>query len=243
MAIRLGAGAGGLAVAAIILAACGGDGDATPTTTDAAPRRGDGGDYQAALDPADFVARIDNPLLPFLPGSRWLYESSDGVERIEVEVLSETRDVLGIQATSCATASGRTASSSRTPTLVRTGSRRQRLVPGEDSTEFEDGEPVSTAGSWEAGVDGTQAGVIMWADPTVGQGLRPGVLRRSGEGPGPGARPGRQRDAAVWAYNDLVVIREWSPLEPEVIENKYFAPGVGVVLELKVAGEEGASNS
>ena len=60
---------------------------------------GDGGNYEVTLDPTDFAERIDHPFLPFTPGSRWVYESDDGSERIEVEVLTETRQILGIVAT------------------------------------------------------------------------------------------------------------------------------------------------
>lgn len=192
------------------------------------------------MDPADFVARIDNPLLPFLPGSRWLYESSDGVERIEVEVLSETRDVLGIQATIVRDRVWEDGELVEDTYDWYAQDRDGNVwYLGEDSTEFEDGEPVSTAGSWEAGVDGTQAGVIMWADPTVGQAYRQEYYAGQAEDLAQVLALDGSETLQSGAYNDLVVIREWSPLEPEVIENKYFAPGVGVVLELKVAGEEG----
>jgi hypothetical protein len=62
-----------------------------------------GGDaYTVTLTAADFVERIDNPYLPFLPGSKWVYEATleDGtVERNEIEVLQETRAVNGVAAT------------------------------------------------------------------------------------------------------------------------------------------------
>ena len=32
---------------------------------------------------------------------------------------------------------------------------------------------------------------------------------------------------------------DWNPLEPEVIEEKWYAPGVGLILEVKTAGGEG----
>src|SRR5688500_13943900 len=60
---------------------------------------GDGGHYSVALTPADFVATIDNRWLPFTPGSRWVYETGDGGERIEVVVTGRTRQVMGITAT------------------------------------------------------------------------------------------------------------------------------------------------
>ena len=61
---------------------------------------GDGGNYAASIDPADFVDVVDNPYFPLTPGSRWVYEGeSEGVaERIEVEVLDERRDIMGISA-------------------------------------------------------------------------------------------------------------------------------------------------
>ncbi|MGI8925456.1 MAG: hypothetical protein ACR2HN_02270 [Tepidiformaceae bacterium] len=60
---------------------------------------GGDGAKAAVIDPAKFVARVDNPYFPLKPGSRWVYESADGKERVEVVVLTETRKVLGIDAT------------------------------------------------------------------------------------------------------------------------------------------------
>ena len=37
-------------------------------------------------------------------------------------------------------------------------------------------------------------------------------------------------------YTDVVVTQDWTPLEPDVIENKSYAPGVGVIYETDVAG-------
>ncbi len=59
---------------------------------------GDGGDYRVRLDPSEFVATIDNPWLPLMPGSRWLYEAGGGASN-EVLVTHQTRQVMGITAT------------------------------------------------------------------------------------------------------------------------------------------------
>ena len=56
---------------------------------------------------------------------------------------------------------------------------------GEDTKEYEDGKVVSTEGSWEAGVDGAQAGVIVPAKPEAGAHVPRGVLRRPGRGRAP----------------------------------------------------------
>jgi len=78
--------------------ACGGTGD---TATAAVIDPGDGGTYRPAIDPAEFVDRIDNPYLPLGVGARWVYVgTSDGeTERVEVEVLEERKVVAGISAT------------------------------------------------------------------------------------------------------------------------------------------------
>jgi hypothetical protein len=219
-------------LAALVLTGCGGDSDNEPVIDP-----GDGGNYAPVLNAADFVERIDNPFLPLIPGSRWRYESSDGAERVEVIVLEEKRNILGI-----------------TATVVRdTVSEDGQVIEdtfdwyaqdqagnvwylGEDSREYEDGEVVSTAGSWEAGVDGAKPGIIMQASP------QPNVAYRQEYYPGEAEDLAEvlQLDGKAMvpfgSYENLVVIQEWNPLEPGVIENKYYARGVGVVLEEMVKG-------
>ncbi len=57
--------------------------------------------YSVEIDPANFVAIIDNPYLPLIAGTRWTYEgqTAEGLEHTEIEVLAETRLVMGITAT------------------------------------------------------------------------------------------------------------------------------------------------
>ena len=135
----------------------------------------------AFLGPGDFTTRIDNPYLPMRPGSRWVYRETDTegtVQRVVVKVTRRTKRI----------ANGVTAR------VVRdTVTERGRLVEdtfdwyaqdragnvwylGEDTTEYEDGRPVSKEGSWEAGVDGARAGIVMLARPRPGRELPPGAL-------------------------------------------------------------------
>jgi hypothetical protein len=98
---------------------------------------------------------------------------------------------------------------------------------GEDTKEYEDGKVVSTKGSWEAGVDGAKPGIIMPADPKVGQSYRQEYY------------PGEAEDMArVLSLNDTVTVpygsfdhvletKEWTPLEPGFYEKKYYVGGVG----------------
>jgi hypothetical protein len=227
---------GGLVLGGLVLALVGsacGDGSEDEPVIDP----GDGGNYSTALDPANFVDRIDNPFLPLLAGSRWLYESDDGSEQIEVVVLAETRDVLGITATvvhDVVSEDGEVIED----TYDWYAQDREGNVwyLGEDSKEIEEGEVVSTHGSWEAGVNGAEPGIVMHANPRVGVGYRQEFYQGEAEDLAEVQRLDGEATTPFGTFDGLLVIEEWNPLEPDVVEHKYYASGVGVVLELTVRG-------
>ena len=116
-----------------------------------------------SIDPANFVDVVDNLYFPLSPGSRWVYEGeSDGVaERIEVEVLDERRDIMGISAVvvrDTVYVDGELAEDTYDWYAQDTDGNVWYL--GEATQEFDDGE-VSDAGSWEYGVDGALPGIVM----------------------------------------------------------------------------------
>ena len=148
--------------------------------------------------------------------------------------LDETpRDRWASRPSSSGTPCTSTASSPRTPT---TGSPRTRdgnvWYLGEDTHEYEDGEPVNADGAWEAGVDGALPGIVMPAEPD-------GRRRRSARSTTPAkprtwarsSRSGVSRSIELGDYDDVVVMEHWTPLEPDVVEEKWYAAGVGVIYE------------
>jgi hypothetical protein len=216
---------------------CGGDGDADPVIDP-----GDGGDYVVDIDPAEFVEDVDNPYLPLLPGTRWVYEGiEDGeTERVEVEVTDERRNVMGISAVvvrDVVYEDDEVVEDTYDWFAQDTAGNVWYL--GEDSREFEDGELVSTEGSWEAGVDGALPGIVMLAEPEVGVAYRQEFYEDEAEDMAEVHAAGASETVPAGTFDDLVVIREWNPLEPDVVEDKYHAAGVGVVLEVKVEGGDG----
>jgi hypothetical protein len=198
--------------------------------------------YAPVIDPENFVEGIDNPYLTFTPGTTYIYEGeSDGeLERIEVTVLAETRDILGI-----------------TCTIVRdTVWVDGELVEdtfdwyaqdvdgnvwymGEDVKDYENGEVVSTAGSWEAGVDGALPGIVMQADPQVGDTYRQEYYVGEAEDMAEVISLTETASVTYGDFEDVLVTSEWSPLSPGVVEHKYYAQGVGLILEVVVEGGEG----
>jgi hypothetical protein len=200
---------------------------------------GDGGNYAPEIDPAQFVDVIDNPYLPYAVGSRWVYEGeSEGeIERIEVEVLDETREVMGIAAT-----------------VVRDSvyvddelvedtydwfaqdSEGNVWYLGEDTREFDEGVEVGTAGAWEAGVDGALPGIVMPADPQVGDAFRQEFYPGEAEDMGEVTEVGASRTIGLGDFEDVVVMTHWTPLEPDLIEEKWYARDVGTIYEAAVEG-------
>ncbi|HET6949794.1 MAG TPA: hypothetical protein VFI47_05445 [Acidimicrobiales bacterium] len=234
----------------VALAACGGDGDAdedaapgaSSTATTAVIDPGDGGRYAPAIDPADFGGPIDNPYLPLAPGARWVYEGiSDGeAERTEVVVTGERRQVMGIDAVVVRdTVSVEGEVVEDTYDWFAQDSAGNVWYLGEDSREYEGGEVTSTEGSWEAGVDGALPGIVMPADPQVGDAYRQEFYAGEAEDLAEVLRLDASETVAGTTYDRLLVTQEWNPLEPDVVEEKSYAPGIGMVLEATTAGGEG----
>jgi hypothetical protein len=200
---------------------------------------GDGGRYAPDLDPADFVDRIDNPYLPLLPGARWTYEGTtdEGTERIIVRVLTERRDVAGIPAVvvrDTVTLDGEVIEDTHDWYAQDRDGNVWYL--GEETAEYDQGRVVSTAGSWEADRDGAFAGIVMEATPRVGDAYRQEYDPGDAEDLAEVVRRGGRERVPFGAFTDVVVVKEWNPLAPKVVEEKTYARGVGQVAEVAVRG-------
>jgi hypothetical protein len=199
---------------------------------------GDGGAYSVRPDPSAFVDRIDNPWLPFTPGSRWVYEAGGG-ERNEVVVTDQTRKVMGITATVVHDTETRNGELiEQTADWFAQDRDGNVWYLGEDTTAFDNGRP-SSAGSWEAGVDGALPGIIMKADPQVGDAYRQEFYRGEAEDMGKVVRIGDAETVPFRSFDGLLVTQDWTPLEPKVVEEKFYAKGVGLVLETTIRGGSG----
>jgi hypothetical protein len=185
---------------------------------------------------------IDNPYWPMKPGTRWVYRETNPhgpTQRIVVTVTDRTKRVAsGVPARVVhdqATERGQVVED--TFDYYAQDARGNVWYLGEDTTEFENGKPVSTAGSWEAGVGGARAGIVMLAHPRVGRRYReehyPGhaldgaqVLSRS-----------EQAEVPFGHFKHVLLTKNFNPLEPKALEYKLYARGVGPVLEIGVSGD------
>ena len=107
---------------------------------------------------------------------------------------------------------------------------------GENTKEYENGQVVSTAGSWEAGVHGGLAGVIVPGDPHVGLSYREEYLAGEAEDQAAVASLDEQAQVPYGHFRNVLVTKNATPLEPRILEYKFYAKGLGAVLVLGVSG-------
>lgn len=214
----------------------------TATTSDAPGADLPQSDEPVDLDPADFTADVTNPWFPLKPRTRWIYRETteDGeVVQVVVTATSVTREIAN-EVTArvvrdTVTLDGETIED----TLDWYAQDEDGTVwyLGEDTAEFENGKITTRAGSFEAGVDGALAGVIMPASPEVGMAYRQEYYEGEAEDNGEVLALGEQASVPAGEYDDLVKTADTTPLEPDVLEHKYYARGVGLVLTIdKEAG-------
>ncbi|MGI8627764.1 MAG: hypothetical protein ACR2J5_14550 [Geodermatophilaceae bacterium] len=199
--------------------------------------------YQPRLDPADFVDGVDNPYFPLVPATRWVYAGVvDGVsERIELEVTDERKTILGISAVGVRDVNYHDGElAARTMDYYAQDRVGNVWYLGEVTQNYENGMPTDLEG-WESGVGGALPGIFMLAEPAVGDAYRQVHHAGQAEDLAEVIGMGATRSIALGDYRDVLVILGWSPLEPDIIEEKYYAPGVGKVYEVLTAGGEGGT--
>jgi hypothetical protein len=199
-----------------------------------------GASYDPNIRPKDFVSTVDNPNFPLTPGERYVYEghTDAGDERIVVEVADKKKTILGV------------------PTVVV---HDRAFIDGlleEDTTDWyaqdkdgnvwyfgeatqtydKSGKPKTTKGSWIGGVAGAKPGIQMLADPKPGKTYRQEYRRGLAEDYGKVLSVNAPATVPVGTFPETVKTKDFTPLEPKLIEHKYYAPGIGLVLEDTVRG-------
>ena len=222
--------------------------DKSPETATAAVSSSQGGLPQGSepvkLDPADFSTNIDNPYWPMAPGNRWVYSETDtvgGHEKVVVEVTDKTKMIAnGIEARVIRD----TVSENGVPVEITDDWYAQDKAGniwylGEDTAEYENGKITTRAGSFEAGVDGAQAGIIMPADPRDGMAYRQEYYKGEAEDRAEVLSTDEQVEVPFGYFKGALMTKDLVPLEPKVSEYKIYAKGVGPVLTVKTSGGSG----
>jgi hypothetical protein len=203
-------------------------------------KSGAGPGWPATLSPSDFVRHVDNPYFPLKPGSKWRYKGNKEGTRMTdaLRVTYRTKTILGVKATVV-------------HDVVRMHGRPEEVTNdfyaqdrhgnvwyfGEATKELDrHGNVVSTEGSFKAGVDGARAGLYIPGHPKVGDTARQEFY--AGHAEDHFKVLDRKASVSVPFVSTQKALRtkEWTPLEPNVVDNKYYVRGVGTVREVAVKG-------
>lgn len=198
---------------------------------------------RTALDPADFVAVIDNPYYPLPVGRVLTYKGvRDGVSQMEhVTVTDRTRVIQGITATVVTdVAMHGSRLLEKTTDWFAQDTQGNVWYLGERTAAYDPDGTVDRSGSWLTGVDGARAGIIMEADPRVPDAYRQEFLKGEAEDTAWIVDRGGKLAVPYATVHGVLTTLEASVVEPGVYDQKIYAPGLGIVAEHALAGNEDA---
>ena len=184
--------------------------------------------------------RVDNRWFSLKPGTKWSYRGSEAGDRTRDVMIATYRTRL-IDGVVCRVVFD------RVWTNGRLGERTHDYYAqtkggtvwyfGERTAELDrHGHVTSREGSFLSGVDGAEAGVFMTRDPQPG----PSFFQEYYPGHAMDVFTVLRRDAHVsvpllWSDHALLT-KETSPLEPGIVDHKYYVRDIGDVRELTVKG-------
>lgn len=198
----------------------------------------EGQPYAVTIAAENFNHPLANDYFPLDPGLVTVFEG--GGEHVEVTITADTRVIMGVTThviTDQVFVDGEVQES--TTDWYAADNFGNVWYFGEQTAEYENGQITTTEGSWEAGVDGALPGIIMLADPQVGDAYRQEFYAGQAEDVARVYAVDQSITVPKDTYDLVIVTEDWSLLTPTVHERKWYAPRVGVVSEETVQGGSG----
>jgi hypothetical protein len=192
-----------------------------------------------AVDPANFVSLVTNPYMPLLPGTVFVYKGQeDGKPALNITTVTrQSKQILGVNVT---VVHDRVYIKKKLAedTMDWYAQDKQGNVWyfGEDSKEITNGQVTSTEGSWEAGVNGATPGIVMEAHPKKGDKYQQEFAGDTASDRAAVLSVRQTADVPFGAFSRVLQTKEFTPLEPGVVEQKFYARGIGFVRSVMVKG-------
>jgi hypothetical protein len=195
--------------------------------------------YEPVLNPKDFVRVINNPYYPLPVGRTLIYRGvRDGQTQTDrVHVTSGTKVLEGITATAVsdvARHSGKLLE--KTTDWFAQDKQGNVWYLGEDTAAYLPNGQIDRSGSWQAGVHDGEPGIIMLAHPQIPDAYRQEFLRGQAEDTAWIINRGGSVKVPFGTLHHILTSLEFTRLEPGVIDQKLYAPGIGIVRELSQKG-------
>jgi hypothetical protein len=201
---------------------------------------------QPLYDPAQFTTHVDNPWFPLKPDIVYVYRGTEEGDRLRdvFRITNRTKSIAGV---TCRVIKDK---------VYVNGVLRERTFDyytqnidgnvwyfGEDTAELDkNGDVKTTEGTWRTGRDGAEAGIFMEANPQVGHTFQQELLRGHAEDHFEVLSLNAEIKVPYGHFGrnplrrSVQLTKEWSPLEPDVRDHKYYVRGIGQVMEKTVRG-------
>jgi hypothetical protein len=237
---RVGAGAVTAALLSALLIACGGSSDES-SSAGAATNTFPQSNEPANLNPADFSTDIDNPYFPLPVGAQWRVQVTDQEGSVQHQVITVTDKTKQIADGVTARVVHDVVSEDGKPVEITEDWYAQDKEGnvwyfGEDTAEIKPNGERDTSGSFEAGVNGADAGIAMLSHPTPGQTYREEYYVGHAEDRTRVLALDQQAEVPFGHFRNVLLTEDYTPVEPNVLELKMYAPGIGQVLAQTVSG-------
>ena len=198
------------------------------------------GSSTAKVDPTKFTTVINNPFFPLTPNTTFFYEGTKNGSPLTDEFVV-TSDTKVIQGVTCRVVRDKVFVNGKleedTLDWFSQDDKGNVWYFGEDTRELdENGVVVSRAGSFEAGVNGAQAGIIMEANPKTGDTYRQEFARSVAEDEATVLDLNSTASTPAGAFTACLTTKDFTRLKPDNVENKVYARGVGFVRGSDVLG-------
>jgi hypothetical protein len=208
------------------------------------------GPIDTSFDLANFTTPVANPYFPLMPVTTYFYESQtdEGRVRTETTVTADTKPIMGLNAIVVHdvvwldVAGGPTVLIEDTLDWYAPDNFGNIWYMGESTVEhLYDGAwneiGTSTEGSWLAGFDGAVPGIIMLANPQPGVSYRQEFSQGVAEDMAKVLRLNATVSVPYGDYENALVTKEWTQLDPGSIEQKFYKQDVGLVLVQELKGK------
>jgi hypothetical protein len=194
------------------------------------------------VSPGDFVRAVDNPWYPLRPGTTYVYRGVEGgsVARDVVTVERRTKVILGVR---CVVVRDLVYHADllveQTADWYAQDRKGNVWYFGEATAELDrQGRVVTTEGSWKAGVDGAEPGIVMSGSPRVGQAFPQEFYRGHAEDHFRILSLSARVRTPYVSSRRAMLTTEWTPLEPGVVDRKLYVRGIGMVLDQSADGSD-----
>jgi hypothetical protein len=201
--------------------------------------------YEPMLDPLNFGSVIDNPYFPLPVGRTLVYRGvRDGQSQVDrVTVTSRTKVAEGITARVVRdVAKHQSTLLEKTFDLYAQDHEGNVWYLGENTTAYNSDGTTDTSGSWHADVNDAEPGIIMEADPQVPDAYRQEYLKGQAEDTAWIVIRGGSTTVPYGTVDHILTSLEFARIEPHVVDRKVYAPGLGIVKEKALSGDQEVSS-